>query len=221
MLRGFRNALRDRCGDRYTFAALFLPVILVFAPWMDSYDLIMILVLAGTTLWGAWKGLAWQLASLTAIVASYFLALRFSEALAPMFGSEAPLNRFVAMFALYMGTSLVVWVLFHFVKGFINRLRLQEFDHQIGAVVGAAKGVLFCVVITFFAVTLIPSGRDTVLQSSSGHYIALLLNRADPVIPSEIHKVLDPYLNRLETELQPDGAKPQDAPGAAPPRSGS
>ena len=76
--------------------------------------------------------------------------------------------------------------------------------------------MLFCVVITFFAVTLAPSGRDSVLHSSSGHYIALLLNRADPMIPGEIHKVLDPYLNRLETELQPDGATPPRTTGSPP-----
>ena len=127
---------------------------------MSSYDLLMIAVLALTTLWGLWKGLAWQLASLTAVVASYFMAMRFSESLAPIFGNQAPLNRFVAMFALYMVTSLVVWVGFHFVKDFIGRLRMQEFDRQIGAVVGAAKGVLFCVVITFFAVTLIRQGGN-------------------------------------------------------------
>jgi membrane protein required for colicin V production len=185
---------------------------------MSSYDLVMIFVLAATTLWGLWKGLAWQLASLAAVVASYFMAIRFSESLAPLFGSQAPLNRFAAMFAIYIATSLVVWVAFHFVKNVINRVRLQEFDRQIGAIVGAGKGILLCIVITFFVVTLNPtSGRDAVLNSSSGHYIALLLNRADPVIPSEIHEVLDPYLNRLETELQPNGAKPANRPSATPP----
>jgi membrane protein required for colicin V production len=124
------------------------------------------------------------------------------------------------MFAIYVVTSLVVWIGFHFVKSFISRLRLQEFDRQIGAVVGLGKGILLCVVITFFTVTLIQSGRQTVLDSASGHYIALLLNRADPVIPAEIHQVLDPYLDRLENELQPDGAKPAPRP-ASPQRGGS
>ena len=110
---------------------------------MPSYDLLMIVVLVGTTLWGLWKGLAWQIASVTAIVASYFVAMRFSESLAPLFGTQAPLNRFVAMFALYLGTSLVVWVLFHFVKDFINRLRLQEFDRQIGRWSERPRGFCF------------------------------------------------------------------------------
>ena len=54
------------------------------------------------------------------------------------------------------------------------------------------------------------------LQSHSGHYIALLLNHAGEVMPAEIHQVLDPYLNQLQTELAPVGAKPEH-PAAAPP----
>ncbi len=44
------------------------------------------------------------------------------------------------------------------------------------------------------------------LQSRSGYYIAVLLSQADSVMPTELHEVLDPYLNRLEHELGPAGA---------------
>ncbi|HEY3789592.1 MAG TPA: hypothetical protein VGL71_12100, partial [Urbifossiella sp.] len=103
----------------------------------------------------------------------------------------------------------------------IDRLRLKEFDHQVGGAFGLGKGVLWCVGITFFALSLMPSSRDQVLQSHSGHYIALLLNHAGEVMPSEIHQVLDPYLNQMQTQLAPAGAKPEhpaaDAPLAAAP----
>jgi len=176
---------------------------------MDLYDLLMLLVLAANLLLGLWKGMAWQVASIASLALSYFMALRYSALLAPTLGVEAPLNRFVAMFVLYLASSLFVWLCFRAVSGFIDRVRLKDFDHQAGALLGAAKGVLWCVGITFFALSLLPATRPQVLQSHSGHYIALLLNRADRVMPSEIHQVLDPYLNRLETELAPDGAKPQ------------
>ena len=179
---------------------------------MDSYDLIMLGVLAVTTLHGFWKGLAWQVASLTAIGLSYFLALKFSLSMAPLFGSQAPLNRFVAMFVIYIGTSLVVWLCFRFVADFINRLKLQEFDRQIGALFGIAKGVLWCMAITFFSVSLLPNSREMVLQSRSGHYMALLLNQADPYLPPEIHEVLDPYLNKLQNELKPAADGPKQGP---------
>ena len=41
----------------------------------------------------------------------------------------------------------------HYFGGAIDRVKLNEFDRQMGALVGFAKGVLLCIAITFFAVT--------------------------------------------------------------------
>jgi membrane protein required for colicin V production len=181
---------------------------------MELYDICMIGVLAATTIFGAWKGMAWQVASTASLVLSYLVALRFSPQLAHYFGQQAPLNRFIAMFVLYLATSLAIWLTFRILAGFIDRVRLKEFDHQMGALFGAAKGILVCVAITFFAVTLSTKARTAVLHSRSGYYIALLLNRADAVMPKELHDVLDPYLIKLEKELDPSQQPP---PAASPP----
>jgi membrane protein required for colicin V production len=170
---------------------------------METYDICMVVVLLGATVLGAWKGMAWQVASTASLVVSYLAALRFSAPLAHHFGQQAPLNRFLAMFVLYLGTSLAIWLAFRIVAGFLDRLRLKEFDRQMGALFGAGKGVLMCVAITFFAVTLSTRARSAVLQSRSGYYIAVLLNRADKIMPRELHEVLDPYLDKLEHELSP------------------
>lgn len=189
---------------------------------MDIYDLLMLLVLGANLLLGFWKGMIWQVASIGSLVLSYFMALRYSTALAPMLGIDAPLNRFVAMLLLYLASALFVWLIFRAVSGFIDRLKLTEFDHQVGGLFGAAKGVLWCVGITFFTLSLIPMARGAVLESRSGHYIALLLNHANDVMPSEFHQVLDPYLSKFQNELTPDGTKPNQAgETAAPARSGS
>jgi membrane protein required for colicin V production len=170
---------------------------------MEIYDICMLVVLVGTTVFGAWKGMAWQVASTASLVASYAVALRLSAPLAHHFGQQAPLNRFIAMFVLFAATSAAIWLAFRVVAGFINRVRLREFDRQMGALFGAAKGVLLCVAITFFAVTLSSRARTAVLNSRSGYYIAVLLDRADGVMPRELHEVLDPYLKKLERELDP------------------
>lgn len=175
---------------------------------MEPYDICMLVVLLGTTIFGAWKGMAWQVASSASLVLSYAIALKFSAPLAHYFGQQAPLNRFIAMFALYLGTSMTIWLVFRIVAGFLNRVRLQEFDRQMGALFGAAKGVLLCVAITFFAVTLSTKARSAVLNSRSGFYIAVLLNRADAVMPKELHDVLDPYLDKLEQGLNPHNEPP-------------
>src|SRR5262245_29853742 len=170
---------------------------------MDWYDILMLTVLGGATLLGAWKGMAWQLASLASLVLSYFLALRFSAQLAPLFGSTAPWNRFVAMLVIYLATSMIVWLAFRFVAGFLDRIKLRDFDHQVGGLFGFVKGVLLCLAITFFTLGLAPALREHIIGTRSGHYIALLLNKAEMVMPKEIHDVLDPYLNKLEDRLDP------------------
>lgn len=174
---------------------------------MQTYDMLMLVVLVGTTLFGFWKGMAWQIASLASLVVSYYAALRFSTQLAPIFGEHAPLNRFVAMLAIYVATSFVIWMVFRLVSQIIDRVKLESFDRQLGAMLGLAKGVLLCVAITFFAVTLLPPSQgEAIVSTKSGRYIVALLNKTHSVVPPELHEVIDPYLNGIEERL---GSQPQ------------
>ena len=180
---------------------------------METYDLFMLLVLGALTLFGFWKGFAWQVAWLGSIVVSYFAALRFSDDLAPNFGSTAPWNRFVAMLAIFVGTSAAIWILFRFVSGFLDRVKLNEFDRQLGAILGFGRGVLWCIGITFFAMTLpwLNSGqKENIIASRSGQYIVRILDNADAVVPPEINQVLGPYITRVRQGLDPNS--PQQLP---------
>jgi membrane protein required for colicin V production len=171
---------------------------------MQTYDMLMLVVLFGATVFGFWKGMAWQIASLAALVVSYFASLRFADQLAPIFGQQAPTNKFVAMAAIYVGTSFIIWMLFRFVAGAIDKIKLESFDRQLGGIFGFAKGVLLCIGITFFAVMLWPAQRDAIVGSQSGHYIVALLDKAHSVLPPEIHQAIDPYLNKIEERLNPN-----------------
>jgi membrane protein required for colicin V production len=172
---------------------------------MQTYDMLMLLVLVAATLFGFWKGMAWQIASLASLVVSYFAALRFADQLAPMISSHAPWNKFVAMLAIYIGTSFVIWTLFRLVSGLIDRVKLDGFDHQMGAMIGFAKGVLLTIAITFFAVTILPQAqKDTIIASQTGEYIVRLLDKTHSVVPPEIHDVIHPYVERIEQRLDPN-----------------
>ncbi len=166
---------------------------------MEIYDIIMLVILAGAMLFGAIKGFAWQLASIASIVASYIVAYKFREPFSQSIQADPPWNRFLAMLILYVGTSLVIWVAFRMIKGSIDRLKLREFDRQVGALFGLAKGALYCTLLTLFAVTLMGDRvRETIVGSKSGHYIANVLDRSQAVIPPEIHEVVQPYLDRFD-----------------------
>jgi membrane protein required for colicin V production len=165
----------------------------------------MILVLALATLFGAWKGLAWQIASVSSIFASYFVAYQLRGTVAGMIDAAPPWNMFLAMLILYLATSLAIWMAFRFISELIERVKLKEFDHHAGAALGFCRGILWCVVITLFAVTLLgEQRREQIIQSRSGYYIALLLDKSHAIMPDEVHNVIGPYVHRLDARLHDD-----------------
>ena len=167
---------------------------------METYDIIMLVVLVGTTLFGAIKGFAWQLASIASIVISYIVAYKYREPISESIQADPPWDRFLAMLILYIGTSLLIWVASRMVRGSIDRMKLKELTDK-GRIVG--QGALYCTLITLFAVTL--SGervREAVVQSKSGNYIANVLDRSDSVIPEELHEVVQPYLDRFNNKFE-------------------
>ena len=179
---------------------------------MEIYDILMLVVLVGAMIFGAVKGFAWQLASIASIVISYVVAYKYREPFSQSIQAEPPWNRFLAMLILYIGTSLLIWVVFRMVRGSIDRLKLKEFDRQVGAMFGLAKGVLYCTLITLFAVTLTGDKiRESIVRSKSGNYIANVLDRSDAVIPEELHEVVQPYLERFDEEFHnPSGESALD-----------
>ena len=169
---------------------------------MPTYDILMLGLLGVAVVMGARKGFVWQLASLASIAVSYMAAVRYREPLAQRIGGEAPWNAFLAMLILYVGVSLVIWLIFRAVSKTIDELKLKDFDRQLGALLGAAKGVILCTIVTLFAVTLLDgTQRQSIIDSHSGYYIALFLDRAELVIPPEVHDVVGPYLHSLDDRL--------------------
>lgn len=162
---------------------------------MSIYDILMLLVLGGAIFIGWWKGFAWQIASLVSIFLSYFVALNFRGILTPMITVEEPWNEAIAMFGLFLATALVVWIVFGFIRKNIEKLHLKTWDRQAGAIVGFVKGSLICILITFFAVTIL--GEQTkvnIVNSRSGRLITGAINRLAVAVPSNIREKIDSYL---------------------------
>ena len=169
---------------------------------MQFYDLVMLAVLGLAIFFGYWKGFAWQVASLAAIIVSYIVARNFSEPLANMIGGDPAWNRFLAMFILFTGTSLLIWLSFGFVKSTIERMHLKGFDRQFGAALGGVKGFIICTLITLFGVSLLGENAcRAICTSKSGNYIARVLSHAHGVVPDEISKYVNPYIDKFHKEM--------------------
>jgi len=186
---------------------------------METYDMIMVGVLAGAVIWGLWKGLAWQIASLASFVGSYVLSFFFRLQLAQFLNVPAPWNIFLSMLILYVGTSLVIWVIFNVMSSMIDGLKLADFDKQLGGVFGLVKGLVLCSVITLFAVSLLGDEMaKKIISTKSGYYIAYGLDRLDMVIPAEWHSMVHPYLHLdpKQPGLHEGLASPNSAPNSNP-----
>ena len=180
---------------------------------MEIYDIAMLVVVVAATIFGAIKGLAWQLASIASIVGSYAVAYRFRDVLAVRIDAVSPWNEFLAMLILFVTCSLAVWMMFHMATGVMDRLKLNEFDHHVGAVFGALKGGLYCGLATLFAITLCGDRvREMVLRSQSGSMITRTLARSEAVLPPKMHQFVHPYLQRIDGGERPTGQFAGDPP---------
>ena len=166
----------------------------------------MLSVMLIAIIFGAWKGLAWQVASLSAIFASYFVAYQLREPVSRYINVAEPWDKILAMLGVYLFTSLVIWIIFGYVRKIIDRVKLQDFDRHAGAVLGAIKGVILCMIITLFAVALLSEEQKSqVCCSYSGYFMAKVIDKIEVAMPKEAHSVLHKYLEQLDSELSSHG----------------
>jgi membrane protein required for colicin V production len=170
---------------------------------MHPYDILMLIILASALIFGAIKGFAWQVASLASIVVSYLVASYFRNDVAQWINAQPPWNMFLAMLLLYFGTSLAIWMLFRLISSSIDKIRLKEFDRQLGAGFGLLKGAALCCIVTMFAMTLLgPNQKIAIAKSKSGRYIAQALAQAGSIMPNEVKEVIGPYLENVGQQLE-------------------
>ena len=171
---------------------------------MHVYDILMLTIVVAAAIHGGMKGLAWQLTSLASIIVSYLVALKASGPLAHYFGDQAPWNGYMAMLVVFLTVSLCIWVAFRLMAGMIDKLHLKEYDRQMGALFGGVKGVVWCLVLTFFAVAMSPGARQEITSAKSGHYAAVIMDRAHPIMPDGVHDLIGPYIHELDETIPPE-----------------
>ncbi|MCA9082624.1 MAG: CvpA family protein [Planctomycetaceae bacterium] len=164
---------------------------------MIWYDFVVLAVLIYCAWQGAQRGLVTQLAWIAALI----LCFKFSDKLAPsiehMINVEQPLKHWIAMFVLYLGFSLGSFVVARMLNSWLEQARFKDFDRHLGGLFGLLKGVVICLVITFFAVTLSESLKATVLQSRTGYAACIILDNIEPLTPDYFHDHLVKYREQL------------------------
>ena len=176
---------------------------------MALYDIVMLVVIGGAIWFGWWKGLAWQIASLAAIIVSYIVAVNFREPVSHYISADEPWNRIAAMLILFLGTSLVIWTIYASVSKSLKKMELKGFDHQAGALLGAVKGALLCMIITMFAVSLLgQKAHDAIHNSRSGRYVVNGITKVSAIVPAELAKYIQPHVDNFHNAIGNNGTLP-------------
>ncbi|MDB5339667.1 MAG: Colicin production protein [Planctomycetaceae bacterium] len=174
---------------------------------MMAFDIFICVILLFTTIRGAAKGVAWQLAGIGALVLCFLFATPLSLSLAPMIKLAPPLNRWVAMLGIYLVFSFGTFAIARGFREALEKAKFVEFDRHMGALFGLFKGAIIALVITFFSVAMSQQAREYILKTYTGYTAAHIMNALDPVMPKELHAVLEPYIHELDAvdpELERD-----------------
>jgi uncharacterized membrane protein required for colicin V production len=161
---------------------------------LTYYDAAMAGVLVAGMIWGAWKGVTWQLASIASLILGYMVSHQLSAQLAPHFPGDPVVSRALAMLSTYAvvsgGVFLVAWIF----RAVLKRLNFEAFDRHLGMLLGGMEGALLGLLATFFVVSLAPATREPIFSSPSGQLVGVLMNAVGPVLPSEAREALAPFI---------------------------
>ena len=178
---------------------------------MNLFDLIVLAVLVLLTLRGGMKGMVSQIVSVGSYFVCWIVASRFAFLVAPSIPAQEPWNRIGAMFLLFVGTMIAIRFLHRRLEKKLETLHIKEFDRQMGALFGFLKGLLVCMVITFFAVMLTEKSRQSVFQSFSGKYITFLITKTGAFIPDDTCKLLKAQIALFNAEINESAPKATEA----------
>ena len=161
---------------------------------LTIYDAVMAGVVVAGMIWGAWRGVTWQLASIASLVLGYMIAQPVSAQLAPHFPGDPVIARSLAMLAAYAGVSGGVFLLAWGLRATLRAMKFEAFDHHLGMLLGGMEGALLGVVATFFVVSLSPTMREPIFSSPSGQIVGNVMNALGPVLPAEAREALAPFI---------------------------
>lgn len=165
------------------------------------FDLLVLGVVLLAALLGAWKGFAWQMAHVLSAVVGLGLGWPLSEFLAPYVGLPAPIDRWTAVGILYVTISLLVHLCALGFRKFLERRRLASWDHHVGFVTGAVKGLALSLLLMVVALAGAGESAAAIRCSRMGRLLEETVAALRPALPAELRAVVDPVMTPDEPEI--------------------
>ena len=178
---------------------------------MTGYDAAMIGVVLLGMIWGAWRGLTWQLAGLASLVGGYLVARTASAGLADQLPGTPLVARALAMLILYLLTSGFIFFIAWTIRATLKKLKFEAYDRHLGMVFGGLEGAILGLVATLFITSLAPSTRAPIFASPVGQVVGNVMAAVGPALPVEARRVLAPFWDDVPASGVPSALVESDS----------
>jgi len=160
---------------------------------MVALDWILLAVLLGSTVLGAWRGLVFEVLSVLGWLAAFFAAQWFAPEVAvrlPM-GQATETMRFAAGFVLvFVVVAFVGGLVASLIRRLVQAVGLRPVDRVLGMVFGLARGGIL-ILAAGVVISSTPLQRNSWWQESAGAAIVTsTLHGLKQMLPPEVAKFL-------------------------------
>jgi membrane protein required for colicin V production len=168
---------------------------------MNTFDIIVIVVLAYSLLRGLFRGLLKEAASIVGVLGGFFAAYAFY---APAAGyltgviSNAAYRNLIAFLAIFCIVVIVVNVIAVVIKYLMRVVFLGWLDRLGGFLFGAVKGVLIVSVVFLALTAFLPKGTPIIRDSATAPYVAVAAETLSTVVSSDIKNEFTSKLEALK-----------------------
>ena len=172
---------------------------------MSIFDLIILAILAALTLRGIWKGMISQIVSVISFFICWIVASQFGSLFAPTIPLEAPWNQVAAMAVIFIITMVAIRFAHAALEKIIKNWHLAKLNSLLGGLLGFTKGLLICLIITFFSVMLSETSRSVVFNSQSGIHLVHVITKIRVFVPGDsyefVHNQLDQFQEKVDKSV--------------------
>ena len=162
---------------------------------MPLIDILVILVLFASLIFGFFRGFVKELMSLVAWMSAFFVAYYFSSSVAIFLPFDAEFSiKYVTGFVLIFTFVLIISsILIKFISAFVHKIGLGASNIILGGLFGILRGVII-VYFLIFVIEKTSFGEDlTWQQSNSIVLIKLVVEKTFPYLPQD-------WLNNVKYE---------------------
>ncbi|MDR2756413.1 MAG: CvpA family protein [Planctomycetaceae bacterium] len=179
---------------------------------MSVFDLVIFAVLIAFAFRGWMTGMVAQIVSVGSLAVSWIVASRFAFLIAPSIPAEEPWNNIGAMIVLFIITFFAVRLAHQYLEKKIKDWNLAKWNRHLGGLLGLLKGLIVCMVLTFFGVMLSEPTREIVFKSKSGNYLTRLIEKTETFIPPDSCELLQQQFERFNAQINANSINGAETP---------